>query len=438
MKILTLFLLITLSCSAPAQDYSTLGSLLYPTKVDEQAYFRTFMIILEDHKKGNDPLMGGKGPSIHKFQIDKMKFGFLTNVRKTVVDIVLFNWDLDVFDDLKEDPKLTELYGKPIYILKNVDSKSISSQGFNGDKLSNFSYLLGANYFAESLRINFPGSRVSEEMANWKPHREYMERNHPLRKTLNTETLVLLSPSEDLFFSQAGESAEAQSYFRRAINATGGFRKVMLGTTIHEMFHVKEGIDQTLGLAKARTINVDRKRLKPQLDDSRLRMLISVYARLVFKLGDHLPARGDSKYLLAQLATIIKALKVEFPNAWNFIWDYEYKEGFAEFSSAQSVVTAGLFSLSEKIELLKNDSNNNVAYRTGAIGGLYLYNHLQGMIFSDMEDHSKSVWELVLEQEQVVADGNLEDIILQNQISQQEFEPEIESIKDYLTSTVRE
>ena len=183
-----------------------------------------------------------------------MKFAFLRNIKKDSVDLVFFNWDLEVFECLEKDEELSKKYGKPVYVLKNVDPKSIASQGLNNEQLTNFSYIMGAQSYAESIRAKYPGITISEELANWKPQPNYMAKEHPLRKALNAQTLVVLSPDENLYYSQGG-SPEAEEYMRKAMESSGGFSKNMNGLIVHEMFHVKEGQDQTLGLMKERKID---------------------------------------------------------------------------------------------------------------------------------------------------------------------------------------
>lgn len=426
-----------LSVSAFGQD-QCLSSALYPNSVDEQDFVNTFMKVVENHKNGLDPLMGGSGPSISRYQIDKMKFAFIREAKDGKVDLVLFNWNLEVFDGLEKDEDLSKLYGKDVYILKGLDPEMIASQGENNDQLTNFSYILGANTYAESVRVKYPGITISDEFANWKPHPKYMDRTHPLRKALNAETLVLLSPSEKLFKDQFGPSEEAKAYYDQMVKTKGGFKKIMNGVMVHEMFHIKENQDQTLGLVKEREDKTDRKQLAKELEDRRLVELLSSYTGLVFKIGRDISANDQSKKNLESLSVVIDSIKSEYPNAWNYIWNYEYTEGFAEYASAQSLVDAKLFTLPEIIDLEIKDTANNIAYRTGTLGGLYLRNNLKIMPFANQEDHSKSVWELVIEQEKVQSSGEINKIVEKNKLPDDEFQSEIDAIKEYLTSTVQE
>lgn len=406
-----------------AQDSVQLGKGLY-SNPDDQAYVSTFFSILKNHKEGLDPFLGGKGPSINKYDISKMKFAFLTNRTEESADLVIFNWEKDLIEGMTRDENLSKQYGSNVFILKGIDPKSIASQGENNDEVTNFSYVLGAKSMPDSM--------------DWKPNPHYMEKSHPLRQALGKESLVLLSPEEELFIRLYGDTAEACEFAKEFISSLGGFQKIMIGVMIHEMFHVKEGIDQLLALSKERSIEVDRKLLKAQLDESRLNDLLSTYTNLVFKIGINLGKGLDSKELLGKLFTVINSMKKDYPEAWKFIWDFEYTEGFAEYASAQSVVDVKLFTLAEKIDKEIKDQSNNIAYRTGTLGGLYLNQQQKINSFENAQDHKQSVWEIILDLKQIKSSGNIDDIINEHKIPKSEFETEIISIKEYLTSTLVE
>src|SRR5690606_2142008 len=116
--------------------------------------------------------------------------------------------------------------------------------------------------------------------------------------------------------------------------------------------------------------------------------LMAVYAKIIFSLGDSLKNSDVSAaelQSLGDLRIVIEAIKSRYPNAWNYIWNYEYAEGFAEYVSAFSMVQSGVTSLEQQIDLQKAD-DNNLVYRTGALGGLYLAHRLKEMPFANKED----------------------------------------------------
>lgn len=441
LKFCALFMLVFFAFQALAQDCARLAEALYPESRPEQALVKDFLAIVQQHKNGNDPLLGGVGPGIQSFQIDKMKFAFLTNLKADSVDLVIFNWDLEVFPGLENDEALSRLYGKPIYVLRNLDPKTIGTQGDDGDLLVNFSYILGARSQEASMQAKYPGMTIPDSIINWKPHPGYMDKTHPLRKALDVQELVLLSPQEELWYKQMGDMPEeAVSWVRNGMDSKGGFNKVMNAVFVHEMFHVKEGIDQTLSLAKERNVTtlVDRKDLHRELDSAKLKALISAYTDLVFQIGQRLKQNADATDLLSKLATVINTLKKDHLNAWRYIWDYEYTEGFAEYASVQSLVDAKIYTLDDKIEFVIGDADNNIAYRTGALGGLYLRNKLKKLPFSQQEDQHQSVWEIVLGEEKIAAAGDLAAILQEHALPSEQLEVEIEAIKEYLVSTVQE
>jgi two-component SAPR family response regulator len=70
----------------------------------------------------------------------------MTNLTDATVDLVFFNWNLPEFQGLELSKKLSNIYGSKVYILKNVNRKSISTQGEDHSQLTNFSYVNGANF----------------------------------------------------------------------------------------------------------------------------------------------------------------------------------------------------------------------------------------------------------------------------------------------------
>ncbi len=435
--------LFTFSAIALAQpDYAKLSATLYPNNQEDQAFTSKFFEIVEAHKTA-DPLLEGRGPSIQEYSIDKIKFSFMTNITDTTVDLVFFNWTLPTFPRLEFNKSLSDLYGSNVYVMRNLTRKSIASQGQDRSQLTNFSYMLGANYTEKQIKKDAPpGYQVSEQYLNWKPNPEYMERSTPLRQALDTKVLVMLSPNKQIFFTGMGITEEARPYMEAHFAKTGGFQNVIMGMMIHEMFHLKEGEDQVADLAAKRKINEDRKEIVRQLQaDARLRSLMATYARIVFSVGDSLKNKtvnASANEQLADLKTIITEFKTNYSEAWKFIWNYEYTEGFAEYASAYSMIQVGITTFDQKIDLEKGDVPNNFAYRTGALGGLYLSNRLHQMPFSNNEDHQESVWEIILRLTNTKVSSESTDQLVSkySNVVGVDGEKEVQRVVDYLVSTV--
>lgn len=432
---------LTVSVGAFAQpNYGLLSSELYPQSKEQQAFTAKFFEIVEAHKTA-DPLLEGKGPSIAEYSLDKIKFAFVADETEQTVDLIFFNWKLPIFEGLEVQKDFSNLYGSPVYILRKVNKKSIASQGTNHDQLTNFSYLFGANYMEKQIKKDSPNYQVPAQFLDWKPHPEYMDRSHPLRKTLDSNTLVILSPDKELFFKQTGMTEQMRPYFEQMLNSQGGFYNAIMGMMVHEMFHVKEGEDQVNDLAKKRKINEDRKAIVEQLkSDQNLRRLMGTYIKIVFSIGDNMKTNLSQveKDQLSDLKVVISELKSKYSEAWKFIWNYEYTEGFAEYVSAYSMVQVGITTLPQQIDLQKSDNANNFAYRTGTLGGLYLVNRLKSMPFKNNEDHRESVWEIVLRLTQTAqaqaSVGSIESKY--SSVAGVDEENEINRVVEYLISTV--
>ena len=411
-----------------------IARLLYPANATDQAFTSKFFDIVELHKT-QDPLFEGKGPSVTSYSLDTIKFAFMTNETEQTVDLVFFNWSLPQFNGMSEWPEMTRLYGHKVYILRGVEKKLIATQGENNDQLTNFSYVLGSKYMEAQAKNGDPDIEVPEEFLDWRPHPEAMDKNHPLRKTLGTNSLSLLSPSKDLFLKQCGMTDDTNAFF----DGLGGIKNIIMGLMVHEMYHLKEGEDFANGLAAPRDVLEDRKTLVEQLKtDAVVRELYVAYAKIVFSIGDSLKngaANPDELQKLKDLSVVISHLKANYHNAWSFIWGYEYIEGFAEYVSAYSMVQTNLMAFSEQIDLQKADTNN-FAYRTGTIGGFYLANRLNEMPFDNNEDHRQSLWELILERVELPeVSPTLEQIKAKYSGYKFDAESEIELIIEYLVST---
>lgn len=444
-KIIAIIGLLSFSSIALAQpDYNNLAATLYPTNQEDQAFIEKFFEIVEAHKTA-DPLLEGRGPSIKEYSIDKIKFSFITNITDKTVDLIFFNWKLPIFQGLELNQRLTDLYGSNVYMMKNVNRKSIASQGQDRSQLTNFSYMLGANTMEKQIKKDAPpGYQVPEQYLNWKPNPEYMDRSTPLRQTLDANTLVMLSPNKQVFLEGMGVPKSSWPFMEAHFAKNGGFQNVVMGMMVHEMFHVKEGQDQVNGLSIRRKVDENRKEIIEQLQkDAYLRDLMATYVRIVFSIGDSLKDQKISAVELEKLAdlkSIISEMKKNYSESWKFIWNYEYTEGFAEYVSAYSMIQVGVTTFAQKIDLEKADVSNNFAYRTGALGGLYLVTRLHQMPFTNNEDHKESLWEIILR----LAKVNSGNQSVNHLISKYQNIPgvdgsdEVKRVVDYLISTVQE
>lgn len=444
-KIVAFASLLTFSTLVFAQaDYAKLTSALYPNSQEDQAFTSKFFEIVEAHKTA-DPLLEGKGPSIREYSLDKIKFAFITNIKDTTVDLVFFNWKLPVFQGLELNKTFSIFYGSNVYVMKDVNRKSIASQGKDSSQLTNFSYMLGANTMERQiLKDAPPGYKAPEQYLNWKPNPEYMDRSAPLRQTLDINTLVMLSPSKTVFFDGMEIPETSRPFMEAHFAKNGGFLNMIMGMMVHEMFHVKEGEDQVNGLATRRKLNEDKKEIVSQLQaDAHLRSLIATYVRIVFSVGDSLKNKNANALEVEQLAdlkTVITEFKNTYPEVWKFIWNYEYTEGFAEYVSAYSMIQVGVTTFSQKIDLEKADVSNNLAYRTGTLGGLYLSSRLHQMPFSNNEDHKESVWEIVLRLTDSKAGTQSSGQLVSKYLNVPgvDSDNEVKRVIDYLISTVME
>lgn len=440
--LITVFLLASVTTNA-ATDYKKIATSMYPDSQEDQAFLQKFFEISEAHKT-LDPLLEGKGPSIKEFSVDKMRYAFIVNVTDEKADLVFFNWDLSIFDGLSLSSELSAIYGSNVYTLKNLNKKAIASQGENRSQLTNFSYMLGANTFKKQILKNSPPNFVvPDHMLDWKPNPDYLDRNSPLRIALDANSLVMLSPSKKLFFEGFGIPAEQQPMIESHFAKSGGFQNMIMGTMVHEMFHVKEGQDKVNDLVTDRSVNENRKEIINQMNShAELRQILSTYVKIVFSIGLTMKSKpsDDESQLLSELRLVIDVIKAKYPETWKFVWNYEYTEGFAEYASAFSMVQVGITTLDQKIDLEIADAANNFAYRTGALGGLFLSQRLKVMPFQKDEDHKESLWEIILRLKSVNQSGNTVEEINQKYASSTVINPEdeIKRVVNYLVSTVSE
>lgn len=424
--------------------YNTLAQELYPENKEDQEFVLKFFDVLEIHKN-KDPLMGKIGPGISEYKLSKLPFAFMANETSNTIDLVIFNWPGEVFEGLEKNERYTALYASgDVYVLKGIEKTSIASQGENHDQLTSFSYINGSDsMLVRSGVLNYPGisEEIIDQMRNWKPHPGYMDRNHPLRKFLKEKVLATLAPGKKFMF---GEDVMNNPVSREATLAqfdkNGGYINAILGTMVHEMYHVKEGEvfeDQTEGTE----VSADRKKVLEELEVEEVKMLYTLYKDIAFRLGDSLTDESlDQANLMKDLAFVIQEIKTKYPNAWDFIWEYEYTEGFAEYVSAQSMVESLVTTLKGQIKLQQSDARNNFVYRTGSIGGLYMYYSLKDMFFANGEHKKMSVWEIILK-EKGITSSNVSLVELfetyNTKLSESNID-EIERVKEYLISTVRD
>ncbi len=404
--IIILFVLISTVLNAKP-NYQKAAQILYPgNNVDQELVVKVFeMLKLHENKT---PFFKLKGPFVSGFNLNNQPIALIANDRESLVDLVFLNWKKDIFDGLQSYDELSRFLEKPVYILKDVDKKSISAQGEGRGELFIFSYVYGSSVrikqsVADGLDLSkFSGFTESPF------HSEYMKSHHPLRLSLDDEILTILSPSETIFYSMFGNIDRLE--IDKLIDTNGGFFNVTLGMMAHESYHAKSGIDKAQQNVPLMQFNFEAESLIQQLKNNlQLRALFGSYISLIFQISSFIddPSKHlDTSYknstkheLLSDLRAIISELKNNYHDAWTFIWMYEYEEGFAEYASAWSMINIGIISLKEEILFQKDDPYNNFTYRTGAIAGLYLYYKLKNMPFIYNKELTMSVWEIIISEE---------------------------------------
>jgi hypothetical protein len=428
-----------LSCSAWAGDPATVAALLYPKLQQEQEFTAKFFSIVEAHRT-RDPLFEGAGPSITGFSLDRTKFAFLLNRTATTVDLAIFNWPHAAVQGFLRHDALSASYGSEVWIYPSVPIPSIATQGENNDLLPNFSYLDGSTHVVDQLLNDVPESVIPEFLRNWRPHPAYMDATHPLRMALGSGVLSLFSPSEDLFYDSIGLNGPSRLQMEAKLAEEGGFENVIMGMMVHEAFHVREGEDNALHLTRDRDIPEDRAEVGVALrDDSNLKGLVGTYVRIVFKLGSTISNGASPSALLADLAATIARIKQRSPMTWNYIWAYEYTEGFAEYVSAFSMIQVGITTLETQVGLQKRDRANNFAYRTGAIAGLFLAQAEVPLPFEGGADRRMSLWELAIAKSNVQPSTEASEQI-EKRYADEAFDTdhEIAAVIEYLESTIEE
>ena len=433
MKRLLIGLTLLSSVSSFAQiNTHELANSLYSGNQNNQEFTRKFFEIVESHKI-KDPFLESKGPSTSGYSLDKIPFAFITDDEGDFVDLIIFNWTLPHFNELKLNRELTLSYGKDVYVLEKISKNTIATQGESNDELVNFSYILGANSMKKYFQLENPDSEVPDEFTDWKPHPAYMDRDHPIRIVLDDKFLPILSPRKELLFG-VGDAANAM------FESAGGFYNLIMGMMIHEIYHVHEINENLSRNRQARGNGEDYERLIERLrEDKNLQTLYMTYMSLVFSIGKGLTQNNmiivDEK--LGELKLLISVLKSDYVNAWKYIWVYEYTEGFAEYTSAVSMVESNITSLEKQVSLQIKDEGNNFPYRTGSLAGLFMYYKLGKMPFENNEDQYESPWEIILRTSKIKeSTKSLNEIIDNNPIDPDLKADEIRKVIEYLESKV--
>jgi hypothetical protein len=371
----------------------SLGKYLYK-KSNDQDFVDQFFSIVNIHRN-QDPFLGGAGPNVSTFNLHEMTFAFMINETTDTVDLAIFNWKGPIFNDLIYDTQLSRLYGSNVYLFRKVKNKLLATQGVGGNELSNFSYLMGADYFTATY--NKMGAQGNQPPDDFKPQPDYMDKSHPLRVALATNSLVLLSPSRKYVLASFGPSAN-DAIVGQIMAPLGGFVFSYLLMMVHESYHVKEGIDLANGNKEVSLVDTNFQKVTEQLQQPSVAKLVMIYTKIIFILSQNLSDKkinSSEMRNLADLKFIINALK-KYPDVLEFISEYEYVEGYAEYVAADSLTKARVISLNKLLKFEQVTSLNNLTYRTGAIGGLYLNYKLNRFPFSASKRPKFSTWEIIV------------------------------------------
>ena len=419
-----------------AGNEDKIASSLYQN-VENQTFVSKFFKIVATHRY-KDPFLKGRGPTVSGYNLNKIPFAFMINDKDETVDLVIFNSDFSLFEGLFLDQKLTALYGSNVFIYKNVPKASIATQGEDNSELSNFSYLWGADYFSATISVLTAGKEIPiTDSVEFNINPSYMKTNHPLRKALGKTSLALYSPKKDFLFNQFNSSID-EVIWDGLMDRMGGFDFSMLLMMVHETYHMKEGIDTAGGLNGLpyegndtfATVSMNIQ------NQQEVRSLLITYTRIIFAISNALTEKHsetNEKILLSDLTKVISTLRLKHPIVWDFIRNYEYAEGFAEYVAAHSLVESKIISLKKMIEHEQFISPNNLTYRTGALGGLYLSQKLNQMPFHHINKPSKGVWEIILELEKIQSTPSPIEIVIERYTSHPPIDEktEIDNILDY-------
>lgn len=408
-----------------------LAHLLYPRGDDEVIKFTTaFFNVLVNHKVSG-PFLGMKGPSGVQYSLDKNKFAFLVNDNDETADLVVFNWLTEPADGFEIHTELSVTYGSRVYVFKGLRKKQIITS-----PALNFSYILGSDYIETQL-LNSGMDVVPNSFKNFKPQPNYLDRNHSLRTAIGQGSLPLFSPKQEYIFNVVPH--DVRSFFEETLQAQGGYIYKILGMILHETYHLVEGEAGVKKLISAREIHEDRAKVVGLLKTSEeVQSLVAAYIKIVFSIADNFANANVTETDLAKLVdlkSIIKVLKVEFPEVWNIIWIYEYAEGFAEYVAAESLISTSVISIQDNVSFEKADGNS-FPYRTGTFAGLFMRFKLGKILFSNDNDHIFSPWELIINNfEELVSEDSVEGTINKYANYPINAEDEILEIIEYLNSS---
>lgn len=415
-------------------DPQQMAKALYPNGDKEILGFTAaFFQVLVNHNIA-DPFINAGGPSGVQYNLNSSKFAFLINDKNETADLVIFNWTDPVIEGLELAAELSKVYGKPVYIFKGL-----LKEKFSTSPTLNFSYILGSKYI-ETQIINSGMEEVPESFKDFKPQPNYLEREHPLRKAIGLGSLPIFSPRRDYLANAI--PAEARDSFMEAMVAHGGFIYKILGMILHEAYHIIEGEAGVRKLIAQRDILEDREKAAKILETSNeAKALVGAYIKIVFSIADNLDedAVSDADLeKLGDLALLAKTLKTEFPDVWNIIWRYEYTEGFAEYVSAESLISAGVVSIQDNVRFEKADGNS-FPYRTGTFAGHFMRFKLKKMLFSANQDHTFSAWELIIRDLLVQpSKDDAEAVQKKYEGYALDVDGEIANLLEYLVSTVED
>ncbi len=369
----------------------TLARLLYPEGDKETiALTASFFQVLTNHKT-NDPFLGMKGPSGIEYALNKNKFAFIINDFDELADLAIFNWGSEPANGFEIASELSEVYGSTVYFFKGLRQQNIITS-----PALNFSYILGSDYI-ESQLLNSGMDVVTESFKDFKPHPNYLEKTHRLREAIGDGSMPLFSPKREYIFNIV--PPEVKASFEEALLAQGGLIYKILGMWLHETYHVVEGEAGVKREIPTRVIPEDDAKALNLLENSKeVQILVNTYIKIIFSLAEHLTNENITEtdlVMLRDLKLIIDLLKSNYPEVWNIIWTYEYTEGFAEYVSSESLISAGLISLLDNVRFEKADGNS-FPYRTGTFAGHFMRFKLRKMLFNNLQDHFFSPWELII------------------------------------------
>lgn len=361
---------------------------LYPSDFFAQEIFIGLIKIMNLHKT-KDPFLGGKAPGFSGFGMDRLPLGFYFNTTEDTTSLLLVNLVNEHSNDIETRDDWAKTIGFPLSIFRDIPLEAIATQQ-KGEKLelkSFFSYLVGADISIYDIEGN----------ENY-PHAKYLARSHPLRKAIGKKMAPLVAPmkSWQIDFSLLPD----------LLKLHGSLQNKIISLIVHESFHIHDS-NERIGNSFDLNLGVEPNEIIQASKNTRFKKLIYGY---FYAISSIMKASKNSdndlinnKVLrkeLALLKELIKALKAEFPHAYQAYIFEEYSEGFAEYSAAQTMVDASLRSYEEQIKIEVQDEENSIFYRTGALGGMFMRTTVKTLPWSASEGKGydkQSVWEKLLD-----------------------------------------